>query len=90
MKKDGKWGYIDREGAERIGFRFENARSFTMHLAAVETARGWGYVGLDGTLVIDPVFLDAKAFSDGTAPVKTADGWQFITLLEYKTGISGL
>ncbi len=90
VKKDGKWGYIDREGAERIGFRFENARSFTMHLAAVETARGWGYVGLDGTLVIDPVFLDAKAFSDGTAPVKTADGWQFITLLEYKTGISGL
>ena len=45
---------------------------------------------VDGTLVIDPVFLDAKAFSDGTAPVKTADGWQFITLLEYKTGISGL
>ncbi len=90
VKKNGKWGYIDREGAVRIDFQFDDARSFTMHLAAVKTGRSWGYVGLNGQLVIDPVFLEARAFSNGTAPVKTADGWQFITLLEYASGSSGL
>ena len=74
----------------RIDFQFDDARSFTMHLAAVQKGLNWGYVGLNGDMVIDPVFLDAKAFSDGTAPVKTADGWQFITLSEYTSRNFGL
>ena len=69
--------------------RFEDARSFTMHLAAVKKNGSWGYVGLSGDMVIRPVFGEAKPFEKGTAPVKTGDGWQFITLLEYKTETTG-
>lgn len=90
VKKDGLWGYIDREGTVRIDCQFDDARSFTMHLAAVQKGRNWGYVGLNGTMVIEPSFLDAKPFEEGSAPIKTTDGWQFITLLEYYSGLSGI
>ena len=83
VKRDGKWGFIDREGTVQIDFQFENARSFTNHLAPVCVDDTWGYVSLKGDVVIDPIFLDAKQFSKGTAPVRTADGWKFISLLEY-------
>ena len=74
----------------RIDFQFDDAKSFTMHLAAVQKGQNWGYVGLNGTMVIEPSFLEAKAFEKGSAPVRTADGWQFITLLEYEPGQSGI
>lgn len=90
VKKNGRWGFIDREGTLQIEYRFEDAKSFSMHLAPVCSDGMWGYVGLHGTLVIDPVFLEAKAFVNGTAPVRTEKGWKFITLLEYQTGVSGL
>lgn len=90
VKKDGRWGFIDREGALQIEYQFEDAKSFSMHLAPVCSGGMWGYAGLSGSIVIEPVFQDAKAFVNGTAPVKTEKGWQFITLLEYKTGIPGI
>ena len=88
VKKDGKWGFIDTQGAVQIDFQFDDALSFGQHLAAVKTGDFWGYVSLSGELVIEPLFLQAKSFSQGSAPVRTADGWQFITLLEYEKGLS--
>lgn len=84
VKRDGKWGFIDKEGTVKVDFRFDDALSFGQHLAAVKVDRYWGYISLSGDLVIEAEFLEAKSFSGGSAPVKTADGWRFITLLEYK------
>jgi len=88
VKKNGKWGFIDINGVEKIPFVFEDALSFGQHLAAVKHGEYWGYISMYGHLVIDAVFLDAKSFSGGSAPVLTERGWQFITLLEYKKGAS--
>ena len=90
MKQNGKWGFIDTEGTVQIDFQFQNALSFSGHLAAVETEDGWGYIDLHGKLVISPKFLEAKSFYKGSAPVKTADGWRFLTLTEYEEGAGGL
>jgi hypothetical protein len=84
VKRNGKWGFIDTDGTEMIGFTFDDALSFGQHLAAVKIGELWGYVSMSGSLVIEPVFLEAKSFSNGIAPVLTERGWQFITLLEYK------
>jgi len=86
VKKNGKWGFIDTSGTEKIGFIFDDALSFGQHLAAVRVGELWGYISISGQVVIEPVFLEAKSFSNGTAPVRTESCWQFITLLEYKKG----
>lgn len=86
VKKNGKWGFIDAEGVERIPCRFDDARSFGQYLAAVEENGLWGYVSLRGEMVIEPQFQEARSFSGGSAPVRTGLGWQFITLLEYEGG----
>jgi len=88
VKQNGKWGFIDTDGAEVIPFLFDDALSFGQHLAAVKVGELWGYIGMHGNIVIDAVFLDAKSFSGGSAPILTYRGWQIITLLEYKRGIS--
>jgi hypothetical protein len=88
VKKNGKWGFIDTNGNEKIGFIFDDALSFGQHLAAVKIEDMWGYISLFGEIVIEPVFYEAKYFSNGSAPVLTVRGWQFITLIEYKKGVS--
>jgi len=88
VKRGGKWGFIDRDGAEVIAFMFDDALSFGQHLASVKLGGFWGYISLNGAVVIDAVFLNAKSFSGGSAPVLTDRGWQIITLLEYKRGAS--
>ena len=86
VKKDGLWGFIDREGTVQIDYQFEDALSFGQHLAAVKVDGKWGYVSMKGEIVIEPAYLDAGSFSGGSAPVRTETGWRFITLLEYEEG----
>jgi len=82
VKRNGKWGFIDKNGTVMVGFFFDDALSFGQHLAAVKLGELWGYISLSGLVVIEPMFLEAKSFSQGSAPVLTERGWQFITLLE--------
>jgi len=64
--------------------QYDDAESFSQHLAAVKVGQKWGYVSLYGELVIGPIFDQAKSFSQGCAPVRTGEGWQIITLVEYE------
>lgn len=88
VKRGGKWGFITPTGDELIPFSFDDALSFSQHLAAVEVDGGWGYVSLKGKVVIEPVFLQAKSFYNGSAPIYTVDGWEFISLKEYEAEAS--
>ena len=84
VMRNGKWGFIDLDGAVVIGFEFDDALSFGQHLAAVKIGEFWGYISVSGQIVIPPQYLQAKSFSSGRAPVRTERGWQIITLLEYR------
>lgn len=92
VKKNGKWGFIDKSGELMIDYQFENALSFSQNLAATQIASQaggtefWGYINIYGKSVIEPKFLKAKSFTNGNAPVLTELGWQFITLREYLKG----
>lgn len=88
VERDGKWGFITPEGEEVIPVSFDNALSFSQHLAAVELDGDWGYVSLKGEVVIEPIFGQAKSFYNGSAPIYTVDGWEFITLKEYEAEAS--
>jgi hypothetical protein len=84
VSQNGKWGFIDTSGTFKIEPQFDDALSFSGHLAAVKQGEFWGYVALTGKIAIEPQFLQAKSFLNGNAPALTDRGWQFITLTEYK------
>jgi hypothetical protein len=73
VKKEGRWGYIDREGKIAITPQFDEAQDFSEGLAAVGLGYGerskWGYINTAGKMVIEPAFEDAYQFSDGLALV---------------------
>jgi len=94
VKLNGKWCFIDTAGEIKLELsaEYEDALSFSGHLAAVKKDSAWGYVCLKGNLVIyrDPQdedtspFIAAKSFSNGRAPVQTESGWGIITLREFE------
>ncbi|GFI49146.1 beta-barrel assembly-enhancing protease [Lachnospiraceae bacterium] len=83
--RDGKWGFVDKEGELAIDYTYEDARSFRNGLAAVYVDGRWGYIDTDGKLIIKPRFIEATHVSEsGTAAVKIEeDGeeeWRLIQL----------
>ncbi|MCL2046809.1 MAG: WG repeat-containing protein [Oscillospiraceae bacterium] len=87
VMRNGKWGYIDTEGNIIIDFIYDDALSYSSHLAAVKVNDYWGYISLSGDMVIEPIYEYARGFYEGSAAVLTSRGWQFITLLEYRKGM---
>jgi len=55
--KQGKWGYIDRDGEVVVAPRFRQAGDFSDGLARVETEKGSGYIDADGKIAF---MLDAE------------------------------
>ncbi len=69
IRADGRWGYIDREGAVVIAPRFEEAAAFAEGRARVRERGLWGYLRPDGSFAAEPQFLAAADFAGGRARV---------------------
>jgi hypothetical protein len=71
VRKDGKYGYIDKTGKIVIPPQYANAERFFEGLAAVKIGGKWGFIDKTGTLVIPPKYnhTHAEHFSEGLAPV---------------------
>lgn len=77
---DGMWGFIDQKGQEVIACQYQDALSFSNHLAAVKIVDTWGYISEGNVLVIDEVLEAAKPFHNGIAQAKFIDGAVLIRL----------
>ena len=78
-----RYGYMDRTGQMRIGFKYANAAPFRDGLAAVKFSDGlsaydWGYIDTNGTVVIAPRFKDAGSFAKGVAYVEAVTNGNWI------------
>lgn len=82
VKRDGKWGFVDKTGKMILEPQFAGARSFGHSVGAVCNDAGlWGFITKSGRVVIDYQYEDAKAFStSGYAPIKTSAGWMYIRI----------
>jgi len=69
IRKDWRWGYMNREGKVVIEPRYDDASCFFEGLAAVKLGDKWGYVDRRGMLVIPAQFAMAGRFSSGRAAV---------------------
>jgi hypothetical protein len=54
VKKDNKWGYIDKTGRLIIPFQFDTADYFSEGLAAVGIGEKTGYIDKTGKFVVPP------------------------------------
>lgn len=72
VRRDGKWGYIDKTGHETISPRFSDAGVFSQGLAAASLdGESYGYIDVSGDWTVSPVFREAGAFAaSGLAPVR--------------------
>jgi hypothetical protein len=76
---NGKFGYINRQGAEVVLPRFEEARFFSNNYAAVKMASGWTFINKQGRRISNTRYDWVGTFSEnGIAPVQIAGKWGFI------------
>jgi hypothetical protein len=77
IMKDGKWGFVDKEGTIVIEPRFDAAdsRGAGEGLIAVEVDGKWGFINSAGEMVVEPQFDHACYFREGLAPVKVGRKW---------------
>ncbi len=78
VSKDGKWGYIDKEGNVIIPFVYDFVWSFSEGLAPVERENKWGYIDKSGNEVIPCQYDYAIDFSDGLARVSKSGKCGFV------------
>ncbi|MFV0389207.1 MAG: WG repeat-containing protein [Pyrinomonadaceae bacterium] len=70
FEKDGKWGYLNRDGKVAIEPRFEDARDFGEGLAAVKIGSNWGFIDSNGEIAIAADFSEVITnFRNGLAYV---------------------
>ena len=80
-KKNGKWGFIDKEGNWFIEPVYEDARSFLNGYAAVKIDGLWGFINEEKELCIPCEFEETKDFTaNGTVPVRRGQTWSVLLL----------
>ncbi len=64
VKKNNKWGYIDREGIVKIPFIYNEANGFSYGLASVKKGLKWGFIDKDNKTIIPFVYDYAANFGE--------------------------
>ena len=78
---NGKWGFVDKDGAVIIEPQYESARSFANGLAGVKQGNLWGFVNIAGEMVIEPQFEDVRDFNSHGCVFTLRDGeWNLLRL----------
>ncbi|MEM9982116.1 MAG: WG repeat-containing protein, partial [Bacteroidota bacterium] len=71
--------YIDKQGKEVFGRRFQRRRLFSDGMAAVQFNGKWGYINKQGELIIPAIFEEAWDFEQGLARiVSDYQAWAYI------------
>lgn len=78
VKKEKKWGYIDKQGNLVIDYKYEIVGNFSEGLANVYMDGKYGYIDTKGNTVIDFKYESANGFSGGLAAVKENEKWLII------------
>lgn len=88
VKRNGVWGYVNRDGIEVIPCRFKEVGNFNEGLAVVKIGRYWGFIDKDGDIQIEVKYRQCGNFSEGLSWVLDSEGVKFINK-EGATVISG-
>ncbi len=73
INKQGKWGFVDRQGKEVVKTIYDNVFSFNEELCCVEKNELFGYINRKGEEVVPIQYDCACSFSEGLACVFKKD-----------------
>jgi len=86
IRKDGKWGFMDKTGKIVIPTIYSSARDFHEGLAAVSKDGKSGYIDKEGNVILPFNFQDASDFIGGYANVVGGEDSVFFCVID-KMGI---
>ncbi len=78
VKRNGFWGYVNKDGLEIIPCRFKFVKNFNNNLAAVKLGNKWGFIDKQGDVVIDFQYTRLGDFKNGKAWAYTSKGVGYI------------
>ena len=78
VKKDGKVGYVNKDGVEIIKLQYEEGLTFKDGYTAVRQGPKWQYLDSTGKALTAAVFDDAISFNEGLATVAKNNLYGFI------------
>ena len=78
VEKDGKWGFIDKNGKVVIEPQFDDAGDFSEGFAQVKKDGKYGFIDKSGKVVIEPQFDNVEYFIEGFAQVEKDGKYGFI------------
>lgn len=79
--RNGKYGYLDKNGNIAIPIKYTIAKSFCEGFAEVSAKNDkWGFIDKNGNEIAASKYLMTKPFSDGFAAVRLGDAWGFIDI----------
>lgn len=78
VQKDGKVGYVNKEGVEVIRPQYAEGLTYHEGYTAVRMDANWMYIDSTGKAITEPVFGDAVSFSNGLAAVSKNNLYGFI------------
>ena len=70
VKKDGRWGYIDRNEREIVAPQYQDAWPYREGRAAIKKDGQWGYLDANGKEAVKPVYDRAWSYENGRATVE--------------------
>tara|TARA_R110000868_G_C10844045_1_gene760296 strand:+ start:24 stop:1268 length:1245 start_codon:yes stop_codon:yes gene_type:complete len=81
VKKDNKWGFIDKTGTEKIPLNY-NEVGFNINEDLIPAKKNdkWGFINRENEIIIPFMYDEAYAFMDGLAFVKKGDKYGCINL----------
>ncbi len=78
IKRDGKFGFVDRRGRLRIANRYDGIGAFHEGLSSMKLVGKWGFINTADDIVIQPTFDSVEAFENGVAAVSRSDRFGLI------------
>ncbi|MDR3615482.1 MAG: WG repeat-containing protein [Candidatus Obscuribacterales bacterium] len=69
IRRDGLYGYLDKQGHEVIAARFKNARPFSEGVARVLEGSRWIFIDKHGNKATEAEYTQASQFHNGTSEV---------------------
>jgi hypothetical protein len=79
VKKNGKIGYVDKQGVEMIKLQYDDGLTFHEGYTAVSLNNKWLYIDSTGKAITEAVYEDAMSFSNGVAAASKNNQYGFIS-----------
>ena len=78
VKKNNKWGFINKEGKETTSLKYDEIGFLIEGMIGVMLDNKWGFIDEEGNEVISLKYDQVYRFKEGMAGVRLGYGWGFI------------